>query len=132
MNDDLKAESKESDTAVLDARQFHAFDVAVILQISGQSIFIETVEQARDCLREHFSDQGGPSFVRAVAACENCLLGSGSLTAARATFVVAAMEAGYAFEVIEDQVAAFEKKVELEAENGLRTLFSDQSDIDNR
>lgn len=101
----------------------NAFDVAVILTVDGQLLFVEDVGDARKLLLERFPDPDGPSFKRALSACDACLLGSSSGATARIMFIVAAMEAAYPFEVIEDAARAFERRIELEAELGLRSIL---------
>lgn len=103
-----------------------AFDAAVVLTMDGQVQFIEDAAQARRCLVDRFPDADGPSFKRAMTACDDCLLGRGSGAAARIMFVVAAMEAGFPFEVIDDPGRALERRTDLAAEAGLLSILSDE------
>lgn len=103
----------------------HAFDAAVVLHIGDERLFLDNVEDARRCLEQMFPDATGASYQRALAACEACLANIGTAAAARIMMVVAAMEAGFRFEVIEDPEQALELKTEIEAEAGLRAVLFD-------
>jgi hypothetical protein len=100
-----------------------AFDAAVILTIEDEPVFVDDAAGARMCLIERFPDSDGPSFKPALAACDACLLGGSSGAVARIMFVVAVMEAGFPFEVIEGPAHALERRTELEAEAGLRSIL---------
>jgi len=100
-----------------------SFDVAVVLTIEGEPVFVDDVSTARACLIERFPDADGPSYRRALAACDASLLGHSSGEVSRIVFVVAAMEAGFPFEVIEDAANALERRTEIEALRGLRSLL---------
>jgi hypothetical protein len=101
------------------------FDLAVVLLIDREWTFVDNAFDALKCLRHHFPDIHAPSFVRAVATCDACLSGDLVGDSARAAMVVAAMEAGFRFEVISDPMQAWERRIELEAEAGLRAIFSE-------
>jgi hypothetical protein len=102
-----------------------AFDAAVVITIGSECLFIDTVETARRCLTERFPDADGPSYRRALTACQACLLSGASSATAQIAFVVAAMEAGFPFEVIEAADEALERRTEIEAEAALRSILSD-------
>jgi hypothetical protein len=97
-------------TAFLPPIPQRAFDASVILTIEDEPVFVDGAAGARTCLVERFPDPDGPSFKRALAACDTCLLGGSSGGVARMMFVVAAMEAGFLFEVIEDAAHALERR----------------------
>jgi len=59
-----------------------------------------------------------------MATCEACIAGQTNGAAARVAFVVAAMEVGFLFEVIEDPLSALETRTELAVEQGLPPSFS--------
>lgn len=100
-----------------------AFDATIFLLIEGQWVFVSNAKQALDCLQQRFPDTSGPSFIRAVTTCEACLAEMATPQSAQVTLVVAAMEAGFPFEVIEDASEALERRTDLEAEAGLRTIL---------
>jgi hypothetical protein len=101
------------------------FDSAVLLLIDGEWTFIDNAFDALKCLETHFPDIHAPSLVRAIATCDACLTGRLVGDSARAALVVAAMEAGFRFEVISDPIQALERRTELEAEAGLRAILSE-------
>lgn len=104
------------------------FSNPVFLQMPDEWICVADATQALECLQERFTDQSGPSYQRAIAAAQAAISGAGPMELARVTLVVAAMEAGFQFEVIDDEVQAFERQIELEAENGLRSILLDLQD----
>lgn len=109
-----------------------AFNCPVFVEIDDEWICIEDVAQANDCLSLRFRTERGPSFRRALAACSAAIDGTGPIEMARVTFVVAAMEAGYRFDIIGDDAEAFERRIELEAQNGLLSILNSPSDDDDR
>ena len=112
-----------TDTVEAASRSSLAFDSPVFLRLHDHWIFIDAVVAARHCLLDHFPDKQGPSHARALCACDLVLSGNGPSELARTTFVVAAMEAGFLFEIIDDAALAYERRIELEAENGLRSIL---------
>lgn len=86
-------------------------------------MFVENTAQARACLEHRFAEPDAPCFARAVATCDSCLSGKLQGAAARAALVVAAMEAGCPFELIDDPVQALEgvggRRVEMTAQRGI-------------
>lgn len=101
----------------------HAFDIPVVLEIDGDRFFLSSVEDARECLEAHFPEKSGPSYKRAVETCAACRVGIGTADAARVTLIVAAMAAGYRFEVIEDRQRALELLTDIRAEKALRSAL---------
>jgi hypothetical protein len=101
------------------------FTRPVGLFVAGDWVFIESVEKAQACLQNGFEDQTGPSWNRAIATCAVAVAVAGQVPpdAAQATLIVAAMEAGVAFEVIEDDSLVLERNVEAAAAKGLEELF---------
>jgi hypothetical protein len=119
----IQMNARTNQSAFLPTIPQSAFDAAVILTIEDEPVFVNGAAGARTCLVERFPDPDGPSFKRALAACDTYLLGGTSGAVARIMFVVAAMEAGFPFEVIEDAAHALERRTELEAEAGLRSIL---------
>jgi hypothetical protein len=99
------------------------FTRVVALQISGRWHFVETADQARQCLRDKFDGHDGPSFQRALSTCETVFAGPVPADGLQAAFTVAAMEAGYPFEVHDRDQTLLERRVDAEAENALADLF---------
>lgn len=102
-----------------------AFDAAVMLEINGDRIVLDNMEDAEFCLANRFPEPWRASCQRALGACEACRTGTGTATAVRVTLVVAAMEAGFRFEVIDDPELALERRTEIEAEKALRSILMD-------
>lgn len=77
-----------------------AFEFAqvIALKIDDGWHYVAGARQALECLNSEFPDIDAPSAKRAIAAVEAFLAGKGPENAARITFVVAAMEAGFKFE----------------------------------
>lgn len=101
----------------------HTFDTPVVLEIDGDRFFLSSVDDARECLAAHFPEKSGPSYKRAVETCASCHAGIGTADAARVTFIVAAMAAGYRFEVIEDRHRALELLTDIKAETALQSAL---------
>lgn len=80
-----------------------AFDAAVVLEIDGERFFVADAGIAKMLLETRFPYKHGPSYKRALDACVAFAAGIGTTAAVRVTLVVAAMEAGFRFEVIEDR-----------------------------
>jgi hypothetical protein len=99
------------------------FTRVVALQIGGRWHFVETADQARQCLRDKFDGHDGPSFQRATSTCKAVFAGLVPADGLQATFAVAVMEAGYPFEVHERGQTLLERRVAAEAENALTDMF---------
>lgn len=102
----------------------HMFDEIVCLKLEAGWRYIESGEQALECLTEEFDDQTEPSWQRAYTTCSAFVAGRASADAAKSTFVVAAMAAGIAFEVA-DGLEVVERHVEEAAADGLKTILFD-------
>ena len=98
------------------------FDQTVCLMIDGGWTYIETGEEALACLEDLFPDQGAPSYLRAHAACSAFVEAKGSMEGARATLIVAAMEAGFPFEV-GDSLELLERLAVEAAHEGLQAII---------
>jgi hypothetical protein len=75
------------------------FDEIVCLKMEAGWCYIESVEQALDCLRDRFEDQSDASWKRAHANCLKALEGDLGADAVKSTFIVAAMSAGILYEL---------------------------------
>lgn len=95
----------------------------MLVLLNNNWVYLENAKSAIDCLLTRFPDPDAPSCRRAIAACADCIAGTGSGAGARATFVVAAMEAGYRFDIIDDPEIALERKSDFEAEIGLASIL---------
>lgn len=111
------------------ARSPEAFTHPVFIEIDAEWICVEDAMQSQGCLTARFRDQSGASFKRALEACDAAIRRTGPVEMARVTLVVAAMEAGYRFEIIGDDAEAFERKIELETETALRSILDPSLDI---
>lgn len=100
-----------------------AFDIPVVIMLDTSWVYLENARTALHYLETRFPDSDAPSCRRAIVACVDCISGTGSGAGARATFVVAAMEAGYQFDVIDDPEIALERKTDFEAEIGLASIL---------
>lgn len=101
------------------------FSHPVPIRIGDNWVCVEDARQSHECLLTRFEDQSGPSWKRALAAGDAAVGDNGSGEHARVTLIVAAMEAGYRFEVLDDDMLAFERRIELEAENGLLSILDE-------
>jgi hypothetical protein len=99
------------------------FTRVVALQIRGRWHFVETADQALKILRDKFDGQNGASFQRALSTCEAVFAGLVPADGLQAAFTVAAMEAGYSFEVHDRDQTLLERRVAAEAENALIDMF---------
>lgn len=106
-----------------DEQRACSFERAIFLKIEGRWHVIDNGERALRCLEQSFPDRSGPSHRRATAANRDYVDGKGSREAAESTFVVAAMEAELIFEVLDDDIAAMERRVAITAENGLLDML---------
>ena len=95
------------------------FAHVIALQIDGRWHFIETADQALHCLRKEFTASDGASFKRALSTWDAVYAGLVPVESFSAAFIVAAMEAGYPFEVHQENEALVERRVAAEAENAL-------------
>jgi hypothetical protein len=97
------------------------FDKLVALRIGSEWIGVDTIGEARHLLLEDWPAGHGPSFARALAACDAVAAGQGAPIAARAAFTVAAMEAGLAFELFDDRLAFLDFQVAHATEEDVRS-----------
>jgi hypothetical protein len=88
-----------------------SWDRLVSIKIAGEWLPIRDSEAAWTCLQERWPRVRGPSYRRAVATCESALAGEYPAVAARAAFVVAAMEAGLQFSLHKDEFDFLEQKI---------------------
>jgi hypothetical protein len=98
-----------------------SFDRVVGIKLGQDWHLIENASDALVYLRERWPQPGGPSCLRAIANCEALLSGAGAIEAARASLVVAAMEAGLEFEVHKDEFEFLELQVAMVAEDMARS-----------
>lgn len=91
------------------------------LKIGGAWYYIADGRQAHECLNVDFPDIDAPSAVRARAVCAEFLAGNLPEEAARATLIVAAMEAGFQFETGQT-MELLERHLTQAAEEGIRTI----------
>jgi len=96
------------------------FDKLVAIRIGAEWIGVDTLAEARHLLLEDWPTSGGPSFQRAIAACDAAAAGQGSIIAARAAFTVAVMEAGFAFELFDDRLSFLDFQVAHATEEDVR------------
>lgn len=109
----MKSQSSEA------AAVAFTFTCVVALEIGGRWRFVETADQALKCLREEFTGHDGPSLRRALNTWEAVAAGLVPAEGLRAAFVVAAMEAGFPFEVHKRDETLLERRIGVEAENAL-------------
>lgn len=88
-----------------------AFDKIVGIEIDGEWLAVADPTEALHLLLEAWPASPGPSYRRAVAACEAAIHEGASLIGARASLSVAAMEAGARFDLFDDQMAFLEFQV---------------------
>lgn len=100
------------------------FDEIVCLKRAAGWLYIESGEQALDCLGNIFDDHTEPSWQRAHATCSAFVAGRAGAEAAKSTFIVAAMAAGIPFEVASG-FDVVERHVEEAAAEGLVTILFD-------
>ena len=112
--------------APLSAKAAHMFNEIVCLKLDAGWHYIQSGEQALDCLSNLFTDHADPSWQRARSTCSAFVAGQAGAEAAKNTLIVAAMAAGIAFEVA-DGFEVVERHVEEEATEGLASiLFNDE------
>ena len=87
------------------------FDKIVALKFGLEWVPVESAEHALNCLCELWPDTSGPSYHRAVRNCQAYLAGEATMLAARASFMVAAMEAGLRFETYPDHLAFMDAQI---------------------
>jgi hypothetical protein len=103
------------------------FDEIVCLKLETGWLYVESGEQALDCLRDRFDDQAEPSWQRAHSTCSAFVAGQAGAEAAKSTLIVAAMAAGILFEVAKG-FDVVERHVEEAATEGLVSiLFNDEN-----
>ena len=113
-------------SAAPSAKSTHMFNEIVCLKLDAGWHYIESGEQALDCLSNLFNDHGEPSWQRAQSTCSAFVAGQAGAEAAQSTLIVAAMAAGIAFEVA-DGFEVVERHVEEAATKGLASiLFNDE------
>lgn len=100
------------------------FDDIVCLKLDRGWRYIESGEQALDCLGKNFDDHTEPSWQRAHATCSAFVAGQAGAEAAKSTFIVAAMAAGIPFEVASG-FDVVERHVEEAAAEGWGTILFD-------
>jgi hypothetical protein len=105
----------------------HAFQKIVGIELDGTWLSIANPVDALRVLREDWPLVDGPSYRRALSACEKCIDGSASAEGARATFVVAAMEAGTPFELFDDPMEFLEFQMAAATVAGVR--LTEQDDL---
>lgn len=110
------------------AASTHKFDEIVCLKLQGGWSYIESGEQALECLSDQFADQTEPSWQRAHATLSAFVAGQTSADAAKNIFIVAAMAAGIAFELAKG-LEVVERHIEEAASEGLITILLDDGDL---
>jgi len=95
-------------------------DQVVVLTLNDERIAVKTGLQALTLLEHKWPLSGAASQERAFHACAALIDGTGSSAAARATFCVAAMEAGIAFELFSDAMALMEFDIAALARDAIR------------
>jgi hypothetical protein len=88
-----------------------SFDKIVAIRFGQEWVPVDSADLALNCLRELWPDKSGPSYQRAVRNCEAHLAGDATMLAARASFMVAAMEAGLPFDVYPDHLAFMDAQI---------------------
>jgi hypothetical protein len=87
------------------------FDRVVVICFGVEQIVIGNAQEALVLLKQRWPPERGPSYDRALKACQAYRENDGSMLAARAGLCVAAMEAGLAFETFPDQIAFLEAEI---------------------
>jgi hypothetical protein len=88
-----------------------SFDKIVAVKFGEEWVPVDSADLAMNCLRELWPDTSGPSYHRAVRNCQAHLAGDATMLAARASFMVAAMEAGFPFEIYLDHLAFMDAQI---------------------
>ncbi len=88
-----------------------SWDRLVSVKIADEWLPIRDCEAGWTFLQERWPRVRGASYRRAVATCEAALAGEVTAVAARAAFVVAAMEAGLQFSLHRDEFDFLEQKI---------------------
>jgi hypothetical protein len=88
-----------------------SFDKIVAIKFGQEWVPVDSADLALNCLRELWADKSGPSYHRAVRNCEAHLAGEATMLAARASFMVAVMEAGLPFDVYSDHLAFMDAQI---------------------
>lgn len=78
------------------------FENLIAIMIDSEWIAVDSAEGALKLLEGHWPSVDGPSYLRAAKSCRAFIDGVGSEVAAKATFAVAAMEAGLSFRLYDD------------------------------
>lgn len=103
------------------------FDQIVSIKLGADWIAIDSADEARACLLELWPERNGACYQRALANCEAFLAGDAPMGAARASLMVAAMEAGLPFELHENGLAFIDSEIATIAEENVRGDW-DESD----
>jgi len=104
------------------------FDKVVAVKFGLEWIPVDGVEHALTCLDEFWPDKSGASYRRALRNCEAFLSGEATMLAARASFMVAAMEAGLPFEVYPDHLSFLDAQI---ASVAKENAINDESAVGN-
>jgi hypothetical protein len=96
------------------------FDKLIAIRPHSEWVAIDNASDASRLLHDEWPVRNGPCYRRAVANCDAYLAGEAPMMAARASIVVAAMEAEMLVELHEDQMSFVEAQVALVAEQSVR------------
>lgn len=107
------------------------FDQIVSIKLGADWIAIDSAEEARACLLELWPERNGASYHRALTNCEAFLAGEAPMEAARASLMVAAMEAGLPFELHENSLAFIDSEIATIAQENVRLAW-DEFDADKQ
>jgi hypothetical protein len=107
------------DDAEVDKQNGSLFETVVAVRIDGHWHFVESAEQALRCLNESFPGTHGASHARALATYALFRGGQVPVRSLQAAFVVAAMAAGYPFEILQRDEMLLERMVSAAAEEAL-------------
>jgi hypothetical protein len=99
------------------------FPKTILVQVEGRWHVVKSADEALRCLRDVFPDRNGPSHRRAVDTCAALPMGNTTAEGAQATFIVAAMEGGHPFEVLDEGPELEERLVAAATENGLLDML---------
>ena len=105
------------------------WDRLVSITVADEWLPIRDSEAAWTFLQERWPRVRGPSYRRAVATCEASLAGEAAPVAARAAFVVAAMEAGLQFSLHRDEIDFLEQKIASVARDSAREAQDTLADV---
>jgi hypothetical protein len=117
---DMTASAKKS--SPVSASSFR-FPKTILFSLEGRWHFVGAADEALECLKNVFPDRKGPSHRRAVDTCAAFVLGNATADGAQATFIVAVMEGGHPFEVLDEGAELEERLVAAATENGLLDML---------